>query len=104
MAMDLPHYHDLEWRAEVQLASRSLLHRVEPSITLRIHTKDGGKGMLAGQEITNNTSPSLSLLDTSSSCLLQADPVNLLHLTKTLEGALGELNNQHCRRIMRSIK
>ena len=101
MAMDLPHYHDMEWRAEVQLASRSLLHRVEPSITLRIHTKDGGKGKLAGKEIVN-MSP--SLIDTSSSCLLQADPVNLLHLTKTLEGALGELNNQHCRRIMRSIK
>ena len=103
MAMDLPHYHDLEWRAEVQVASRSLLHRVEPSITLRVHTKDGGKRKQAGKEIANYIAL-LPLLDTSSSCLLQADPVNLLHLTKTLEEALSELNSQHCRRIMRSIK
>ena len=43
----------------------------------------------------------LGVLDTQ---LLQTDPVNLVHLTKSLEGALAELKSQHCRRIMRSIK
>ena len=43
MSMDLPHYHDLEWRFDVQLASRSLSRQAQPNILLRIHTKDGGE-------------------------------------------------------------
>ena len=42
MAMDIPHYHDLEWRLDVQLAGRALQRRTEPQIVLRLHTKDGG--------------------------------------------------------------
>ena len=41
-AMDLPHYHDLEWRLEVQLSSRALSRQVEPAVLLRLHTRDGG--------------------------------------------------------------
>ena len=41
-AMDLPHYHDLEWRLEVQLSSRALSRQVEPTVLLRLHTRDGG--------------------------------------------------------------
>ena len=40
--MDLPHYHDLEWRLEVGMGSRALQQQVEPSLILRLHTKDGG--------------------------------------------------------------
>ena len=42
MTMDLPHYHNLEWRLDVQLASRSLQQLAQPSLTLRLHTKDSG--------------------------------------------------------------
>ena len=42
--------------------------------------------------------------DKSDSVLLQTDPANLLHVTKSLEEALAEIKTQHCRRIMRSIK
>lgn len=42
MSMDLPHYHNLEWRFDVQLASRSLQRQTQPVIMLRLHTKDGG--------------------------------------------------------------
>ena len=43
MSMTLPHYQDLEWRFDVQLASRSLQRQAQPSILLRLHTKEGGK-------------------------------------------------------------
>ena len=42
MSMDLPHYHNLEWRFDVQLASRSLQRQTQPVVMLRLHIKDGG--------------------------------------------------------------
>ncbi|CAI8019464.1 COMM domain-containing protein 2 [Geodia barretti] len=83
MTMDLPHYHNLEWRLDVQLASRSLQQQADPSLTLRLHTKDNG--VMRQQN-------------------LQTDPANLQHITKSLETALSELSSQYCRRIMRNIK
>ncbi len=65
-----------------QLASRSLHHQVEPLVTLRLHTADGQ----------------------DKQChVLQTDPVNLLHLTESMEAALQELKTAHCRRILRNI-
>jgi len=81
--MDLPHYHNLEWRFDIQLASRALQRQARPSVVFRLHTKDG---------------------DEAKSHLLQTDPSNLVHLTQSLESALAELKTQHCRRIMRNIK
>ena len=43
MSMNLPHYHDLEWRFDVQLASRALQRQAQPSVLLRLHTKEGGE-------------------------------------------------------------
>lgn len=83
MSLNLPHYQDLEWRCDVELASRSLQRQAQPSVLLRLHTKQG---------------------DDSDSILLQTDPANLLHITKSLEEALAEIKTQHCRRIMRNIK
>ncbi|XP_065840717.1 COMM domain-containing protein 2-like [Oscarella lobularis] len=83
MSMDLPHYHNLEWRLDVQLASRSLRRQTDPSIVMRLHTKDRGK---------------------SDVQVLQADPANLLHMANVLEEALGEMKTAHCRRILRNIK
>lgn len=36
MAITLPHYEDLEWRLDVQLASRALRGQVEPSYFLKL--------------------------------------------------------------------
>ena len=44
MAMGLPEYHDMEWRFDVQLASRSILQQADPQLLLRLHVKDGGRG------------------------------------------------------------
>lgn len=65
-----------------QLASRSLRQQVEPVIMLKLHVEDG---------------------DQKEVKLLQTDPTNLLHLTRTLEEALQELNSAHSRRISRNF-
>lgn len=65
-----------------QLASRSLRHQTIPTVVMKLHTEDCGKNDVH---------------------ILQTDPVNLVHLTQTLEGALAEVKTQHCRRIIRNI-
>lgn len=82
LSMNLPHYTNLEWRLDVKVASRSLHHQLEPSVLLKLHTEDSGH---------------------SDVTVLAADPSNLLHLTRTLEDALHELNTVHCRRILRHL-
>ena len=66
----------------LQLASRSLRHQVTPLIILKFHLGDG---------------------DNRHTKVLQTDPVNLIHLTQTLEEALQEMKSSHCRRIVRNI-
>ncbi|CAH1793123.1 unnamed protein product [Owenia fusiformis] len=82
LSMDLPHYHNLEWRFDVQLASRSLRHQINPTILFKLHTKYG---------------------ESKETTILQTDPVNLVHLTDTLDQALQEIKSAHCRRILRNI-
>uniref|UniRef100_A0A0B7BU10 COMM domain-containing protein n=1 Tax=Arion vulgaris TaxID=1028688 RepID=A0A0B7BU10_9EUPU len=83
MSMDLPHYHNLEWRFDIQLASRSLRHQITPTVLFKLQTIDEGK---------------------TESKLLQTDPVNLVHMTRVLEEALQEIKSGYCRRIARNIK
>lgn len=83
MSFGIPHYHDLEWRFDVELASRSLQHQTNPVVIMRLHTKEGEK---------------------KSADILQTDPVNLIHLTSELENAMQEMKTAHCRRIVRNIK
>ncbi|CAK9824777.1 COMM domain-containing protein 2 [Anthophora retusa] len=82
----LPEYHDMEWRFEVQVASRTLLKQVAPLITLDLSIKNSDKN------------------ENIEHVLLQTDPVNLLHLTQQLEEALAEGRSQHIRRLSRVIK
>ncbi|KAG5311998.1 OPSD protein, partial [Acromyrmex insinuator] len=80
----LPRYHDMEWRFEVQTASRSLLKQVAPLISLDLSLKNPDNP----EEIEH--------------VLLQTDPTNLLHITQELEEALQESRSQHIRRISRA--
>lgn len=80
----LPQYHNLEWRLDVQLASRALRQQVKPVVSLKLHLEDSGGERRAR--------------------VLQTDPATLLHLISTLEAALAELKTNHCRRILRNIK
>ncbi|XP_023209716.1 COMM domain-containing protein 2-like [Centruroides sculpturatus] len=78
-----PHYHNLKWRLDVQLATRSLRHQTTPLIMLKLE-------LIQDEKV--------------KSFLLQIDPVNLIHMTEVLDQALKESKLQHCRRIMRHIK
>lgn len=80
---DLPHYHNLEWRLDVQLASRSLRHQVKPTMTMKLHLKQN---------------------DDVNTSVLQTDPATLIHIIQELEQALAEMKTNHCRRIVRNIK
>ncbi len=42
MSMGLPHYQDMEWRVDIRTGSRALLRQVDPTIVMRLHTKDEG--------------------------------------------------------------
>ncbi|XP_020292130.1 COMM domain-containing protein 2 [Pseudomyrmex gracilis] len=86
MGFKQPQYHDMEWRFEVQTASKSLLKQVAPLVTLDLSLKNA-----------NNP-------DEIDHVLLQTDPTNLLHITQQLEEALQESRSQHTRRISRAVK
>ncbi|XP_074690566.1 COMM domain-containing protein 2 isoform X1 [Strix aluco] len=83
LAPKLPSYHSLEWRLDVQLASRSLRQQIEPTVTIKLH---------------------LNQNEDQSAQVLQTDPSTLLHLIGQLEQALGEMKTNHCRRIVRNMK
>nr|XP_060623719.1 COMM domain-containing protein 2 [Anolis sagrei ordinatus] len=83
LAPKLPSYHNLEWRLDVQLASRNLRQQIKPVVTLKLHLNQNGN---------QNTQ------------ILQTDPATLIHLIQQLEQALGEMKTNHCRRIVRNIK
>ncbi|KAG7228813.1 hypothetical protein INR49_008591 [Caranx melampygus] len=84
---NLPAYHNLEWRLDVQLASRSVRQQVIPALMMRLTlTRDG------------NSSSDRSIM------VLQTDPSTLLHLISTLEAALAAMKTSHSRRILRNIK
>ncbi|KAM9357761.1 COMM domain-containing protein 2 [Symphorus nematophorus] len=80
---NLPAYHSLEWRLDVQLASRSVRQQVVPTLTMHLLLTRGSD---------------------SSSRVLQTDPSTLLHLISTLEAALAAMKTSHSRRILRNIK
>ncbi|KJE97024.1 COBW domain-containing protein [Capsaspora owczarzaki ATCC 30864] len=82
MTINVPSYHNLEWRLDVQLASRSLRRQTDPIVLLKLETRT--------QEVQQQ--------------FLQTDPAGLVHLTSVLDAALSELKSAHTRRILRNIK
>ncbi|XP_023264625.1 COMM domain-containing protein 2 [Seriola lalandi dorsalis] len=84
---NLPAYQNLEWRLDVQLASRSVRQQVIPALTMRLLLTRGSDSR-----------------SDHSIRVLQADPSTLLHLISTLEAALAAMKTSHSRRILRNIK
>nr|XP_020476568.1 COMM domain-containing protein 2 [Monopterus albus] len=84
---NVPAYHNLEWRLDVQLASRSLRQQIVPMLTLRLLLTRG----------CDSHSDQISRV-------FQTDPRTLQHLISTLEVALATMKTSHARRILRNIK
>lgn len=84
LSLRLPHYHNLEWRLDIQLSSKMLRNQVEPLLLVELETKDAE--------------------DQSQRQMLQLDYTNLDHLVKELEQAVKEINNKHSRRVLRYVK
>ncbi|KAM4738944.1 COMM domain-containing protein 2 [Anableps anableps] len=82
-----PAYHNLEWRLDVQLASRSVRQQIIPMVTMRLL-------------LTRNS----DARRTHSCINLQTDPRTLLHMISRLEAALAAVKTSHARRILRNIK
>ncbi|XP_046392415.1 COMM domain-containing protein 2 [Ischnura elegans] len=95
-----PHYHNLEWRFETQVASRSLMHQLTPLVTLRLQLKDSQTNRREKVETHENENKSTHVQTQT----LQIDPVSLFHITGILEQALAEGSSRHCRRIQRSLE
>eukprot|EP01090_Pellita_catalonica_P022040 TRINITY_DN8421_c0_g1_i1.p1 TRINITY_DN8421_c0_g1~~TRINITY_DN8421_c0_g1_i1.p1 ORF type:complete len:201 (+),score=36.86 TRINITY_DN8421_c0_g1_i1:8-610(+) len=84
LSFSLPKYKNMEWRFDMQIASRSLHNNVEPVFTLRFDTMQPSK--------------------IHKTYLLQADVANLKHLCTSLEKALKESSSAETNRIMRNVK
>ncbi|KAG8034824.1 hypothetical protein G9C98_007900 [Cotesia typhae] len=82
----LPEYHNMEWRFETQIASRSMLKQCDPFVTMDFALK--------------NSDDSQKL----QHIILQSDATNLLHVAEELEAALLEGRSQQIRKIKRSVK
>jgi len=80
---NLPYYSNLEWRFEVQIASRALKNQTEANVLLKLELERGNGG-----EFEN----------------ISCNPANLVHLLDTLEEALIEGRSQHFQKISRHLK
>jgi len=83
LTFDLPHFVNVDWRLDVQVASRTLRSQLTPVFTLRFDTEENGK---------------------PKHQFLQTDYSNLKHICDELEVAIKEIKAPYCRRIMRNIK
>mmetsp|Transcript_24231 Transcript_24231/g.41386 ORF Transcript_24231/g.41386 Transcript_24231/m.41386 type:complete len:199 (+) Transcript_24231:19-615(+) len=82
LSFGLPHYDNISWRLDVQVASRTLNKQVEPIFTIKLETLE--------------PEPRVQYL--------QTDIVNLKHIVAELERGLQEMKSAHCRRIIRNVK
>lgn len=89
LAVDRLSYHDLDWRFQVSVASRGLLHQTTPSVTLNLSLKRMEINEEKGTDIRK--------------VLMQTDPMNLQYVAEELERALLESKSRHSRRLQSSF-
>eukprot|EP00823_Brevimastigomonas_motovehiculus_P004559 TRINITY_DN3020_c0_g1_i1.p1 TRINITY_DN3020_c0_g1~~TRINITY_DN3020_c0_g1_i1.p1 ORF type:complete len:251 (+),score=69.17 TRINITY_DN3020_c0_g1_i1:57-755(+) len=115
LSMKLKHYTDLDWRLDVQLASRCLRQQVTPSFLLQLHTSNADAASISASSSSSSgsASSSSSLLSTSSSSstssassttqidYLQTDFANLKHMVSELERAVSLNKTSYARRVLK---
>jgi len=84
LSFELPHYQNLSWRLDMQIASRTQYQQFKPEFILELTT-------VQGEEQPRKQ-------------LLQADYSNMKRLCTELENALKEAQSGHTRRVVRSIR
>jgi hypothetical protein len=80
----IPEFASLNWRLEVEVASRSRHNTFEPSFLVELGTKSREQ-------------------EEPSKLLLEADHANMKHLQSELEAALQELKSTHMLRVTRFL-
>jgi len=99
LSMGLPHYKNLDWRIDVQLASRSLRHDATPSFLLELQTC--GPNII----LTSNEGKEIQKQkETTQIHCLQSDYANLKHICSELEKALEQSKSVYARRLLRHVK
>lgn len=72
----------MEWRFDVEIASRSLRKQIQPIILLKFYFTRNGE---------------------DEERIFQTDPSNLMRLTAKLEEALNSSQSSHCRRLLKKL-
>ncbi|UJR25230.1 hypothetical protein I4U23_006582 [Adineta vaga] len=87
LALSLPSYKNLNWRFDVQIATRTMRSRkqFEPFFILKLTLINA-----------NN--------DKEQVHLFQIDPLTLVHIVEQLEAAMNESRSSHARRIMQTFR
>src|SRR5690606_27279696 len=96
----LPHYASLDWRLDIVLGTRSLRNLAQPLFFLDLQLLDGRPET----NPTGNKDEQKEQEENSAGrerVLLQADVVNLRHLTAELEAAVATIKQPYARRVDR---
>uniref|UniRef100_A0A0D6RAB5 COMM domain-containing protein n=1 Tax=Araucaria cunninghamii TaxID=56994 RepID=A0A0D6RAB5_ARACU len=103
--LNVPSYRKLEWRLDVQLASRSLLNQAEPSFLLKLSLNPihvGGAPLFIDKQsqlkVQNNERTERDVI------YLEANYATLKAMCNQLEQALAERRSRRSRRILRQLQ
>ena len=101
-SLPIPRYHNLEWRLEVQVASRSAHHTAEPSFTLQMDTILPAK---RGGNATNRVGSNSGTANATGGCTeaWTASVSDLSHVTQKLDQALKESRSVASMRIRSNV-
>ncbi|XP_057828186.1 uncharacterized protein LOC131039433 [Cryptomeria japonica] len=103
--LNVPSYRKLEWRLDVQLASRSLLNQAEPSFLLKLSLNPVHVGVMP--IVMNKGSQSNAQIDERAEkevILMEANYATLKKICNQLEQALAERQSRHNRRILHQLQ
>lgn len=82
--MKIQQYHNLDWRLNLQLATRCARHNIKPSFLLELETEDA------------DGNPCVQMME--------SDYANMKHISDELDRALAETRAKHANRIFRYVK